>query len=222
MSVTESSETETTESSEAERAEQRLDAGAGASDTRVPTWVSVVLGALGLALVVVTLGLLVEARDASTNAEAASAAASQLFDDLVADVKTTNDELSTFNEQFESAVTSAQETAAQAKQKRSERSSSNDGAHDGARAPRRAEPDDVSEAGEGETLAESPTTQPRAEAEPDAAVSRRRPTLRGAGRRVCRSSKRHRRRRRPLGVGHRRPPGRGSRSRSWHCWSRQA
>ena len=89
---------------------------AGASDARVPTWVWVVLGALGLALVAVTLGLFVEARDASTNADAASASASQLLDDLVADVKTTNDELSTFNEQFESAITSAQAAAsAQAK-----------------------------------------------------------------------------------------------------------
>ena len=48
----------------------------------------------------------------------------QLLDDLVADVKTTNDELSTFNEQFESAVASAQAAAAEAKQKQSERSSS--------------------------------------------------------------------------------------------------
>ena len=92
----------------------------------MPTWVWVVLGSLGLALVVVTLGLLVEARDASTNADAASAEASQLLDDLVADVKTTNDELSTFNEQFESAVASAQAAAAEAKQKQSERSSSNE------------------------------------------------------------------------------------------------
>ena len=90
----------------------------------MPAWVWVVLGSLGLALVVVTLGLLVEARDASTNADAASAEASQLLDDLVTDVKTTNDELSTFNEQFESAVTSAQAAAAEAKQKQSERSSS--------------------------------------------------------------------------------------------------
>ncbi len=123
MSVTESSEAETTESSEAERTEQRLDTGA--SDAPVPTWVWVVMGALGLALVLVTLGLFLEARDASTNADAASVEASQLLDDLVADVKTTNDELSTFNEQFESAVTSAQAAAAEAKQKQSESSSSN-------------------------------------------------------------------------------------------------
>ena len=132
MSVTESSETEPTASSEAESTEsstfetteQRRDTGA--SDSRVPTWVWVVLGSLGLALVVVTLGLLVEARDASTNADAASAEATQLLDDLVADVKTTNDELSTFNEQFESAVASAQAAAAEAKQTQSERSSSNE------------------------------------------------------------------------------------------------
>ena len=104
MSVTESSEAETTE--------QRLTTGADASEARVPTWVWVVLGALGLALVVVTLGLFVEARDASANADAASAEASQLLDDLVADVKTTNEELKTFNEQFESALTSATTTAA--------------------------------------------------------------------------------------------------------------
>ena len=92
----------------------------------MPTWVWVVLGSLGLALVVVTVGLSVEARDASTNADAASAEASQLMDDLVADVKTTNDELSTFNEQFESAVASAQAAAAEAMQKQSGRTSSNE------------------------------------------------------------------------------------------------
>ena len=73
----------------------------------------------------VTLGLFVEARDASTNADAASAEASQLLDELVAEVKTTNDELRTFNEQFESAVASAQAAAVEAKQKQSERSPSN-------------------------------------------------------------------------------------------------
>ena len=118
MSVTEPSEAETTE--------HQLDAGAGASDARVPTWVWVVLGTLGVAVVAVTLALVVEARDASANAEDISAEASQLLDDLVADVKTTNDELSTFNEQFESAVASAQAAAAEAKQKQSERSSSNE------------------------------------------------------------------------------------------------
>ncbi len=116
MSVTESTEAETTE--------QPLATGADASEARVPTWVWVVLGALGLALVAVTLGLFVEARDASANAQAASAEAAQLLDTLVADVKTTNEELSTFNEQFESAVASAEAAAAEAKQKQSERSSS--------------------------------------------------------------------------------------------------
>ena len=76
-------------------------------------------------MVAVTLGLFVEARDASANAEAASASASQLLDDLVADVKTTNEELNTFNKQFEAALSSAQAQASQAKQKQSERSSSN-------------------------------------------------------------------------------------------------
>ena len=112
--------------SDAETTSKRLDADAGLSDAGVPTWVWVVLGALGVAVVAVTLGLLVEARDASANAEDISAEASQLLDDLVADVKTTNDELSTFNEQFESAVASAQAAAAEAKQKQSERSSSNE------------------------------------------------------------------------------------------------
>ena len=126
MSVTESSETEPEASSTVETTEQQLATGADASEARVPTWVWVVLGSLGLALVVVTLGLFGEARDASTNADAASAEASQLLDDLVADVKTTNDELSTFNEQFESAVASAQAAAAEAKQKQSERSSSSE------------------------------------------------------------------------------------------------
>ena len=110
-------------SSDAEATEPRLDAGA--ADARVPTWVWVVLGVLGVAMVAVTLGLFVEARDASANAEAASASATQLLDDLVADVKTTNEELNTFNKQFESALSSAQEGASQAKQKQSERSSSN-------------------------------------------------------------------------------------------------
>ena len=126
MSVTEPSEAETTKASEAETTEQPTVAGASASDARVPTWVWVVLGTLGVAVVAVTLGLLVEARDASANAEDISAEASQLLDDLVADVKTTNDELSTFNEQFASAVASAQAAAAEAKQKQSERSSSNE------------------------------------------------------------------------------------------------
>ena len=112
--------------SDAETTSKRLDADAGLSDAGVPTWVWVVLGALGVAVVAVTLGLLVEARDASANAEDISAEASQLLDDLVADVKTTNDELSTFNEQFESAVASAQAAASEAKQKQSERSSSNE------------------------------------------------------------------------------------------------
>ena len=111
------------ESSDAEATEPRLDTGAGAADARVPTWVWVVLGVLGVAMVAVTLGLFVEARDASANAEAASASATQLLDDLVADVKTTNEELNTFNKQFESALSSAQAGASQAKQKQSQRSS---------------------------------------------------------------------------------------------------
>ena len=85
----------------------------------MPTWVWVVLGSLAVALVAVTLGLFVEARDASANAEAASAEATQLMDDLVADVQTTNDELKTFNEQFESALTSAQAAGASASAKKS-------------------------------------------------------------------------------------------------------
>ncbi len=131
MSVTESSETEPKVASEVETAESNTVAtteqspDTDASDAPVPAWVWVVLGSLGLALVVVTLGLFVEARDASTNADAASAEASQLLDDLVAEVKTTNDELRTFNEQFESAVASARAAAVEAKQKQSERSSSN-------------------------------------------------------------------------------------------------
>ena len=107
---------------------EQIDTGAGTSEARVPTWVWVVLGVLGVALVAVTLGLFVQARDASTNANDASVAASQGLDRLVADVKTTNDELNTFNQQFASAMTSAQSAAssAQAKQtqKKSERSSS--------------------------------------------------------------------------------------------------
>ena len=126
MSVTESSETEPEASSTVETTEQQLATGVDPSEARVPTWVWVVLGSLGVALVVVTLGLFGEARDASTNADAASAEASRLLDDLVADVKTTNDELSTFNEQFESAVASAQDAAAEAKQKQSGRSSSSE------------------------------------------------------------------------------------------------
>ena len=116
------------ESSEAVTTEQRLDSSAGASDARVPTWVWVVLGALGLAMVVVTLALFVEARDASEQAEAASASAAQLMDRLIADVQTTNKELNTFNQQFESATTSAQAavSSAQAKRDQSKRSTPNE------------------------------------------------------------------------------------------------
>ena len=96
----------------------------------------VVLGVLALALVAVTLGLFAEARDTSANAEAASAEASQLMDDLVAGVKTTNEELKTFNEQFESALTSAEAAKAEAKEKQS--ISSRNRARDAAGAPRRA------------------------------------------------------------------------------------
>ncbi len=116
------------ESGEAITTEQRLDSSAGASDARVPTWVWIVLGTLGLAMVAATLALFVEARDASANAEAASASASQLMDRLIADVQTTNKELKTFNEQFESATTSAQAavSSAQAKKKQSKGSTPNE------------------------------------------------------------------------------------------------
>ena len=115
-----------TETSEAETTTQRLDTGV--SEARVPTWVWVVLGALGIAMVAVTLGLFVEARDASSQAEAASASASELMDRLIADVQTTNTELNTFNEQFESATTSAQAavSSAQAKKEQSQRSTPNE------------------------------------------------------------------------------------------------
>ena len=115
-----------TETSEAGTTEQRLDTVV--SEARVPTWVWVVLGALGIAMVAVTLGLFVEARDASSQAEAASASASELMDRLIADVQTTNKELSTFNEQFESATTSAQAavSSAQAKKEQSKRSTPNE------------------------------------------------------------------------------------------------
>ena len=118
VSVTETSEIETTE--------QRLNTGG--SEARVPTWVWVVLGALALAMVAVTLGLFVEARDASSKAEAATASASELMDRLIADVQTTNKELSTFNEQFESATTSAQAavSSAQAKKEQSKGSTPNE------------------------------------------------------------------------------------------------
>lgn len=113
-----------TESSVAEATEQPLDTRAATSEARVPTWVWVVLGALGVAMVAVTLGLFVEARDASAQAEAASASAAELMDRLIADVQTTNKELNTFNQQFESATTSAQAavSSAQAKKEQSNRS----------------------------------------------------------------------------------------------------
>ena len=116
------------EPNEAVTTEQRLDSSAGASDARVPTWVWVVLGALGLAMVAVTLALFVQARDASEQAEAASASASQLMDRLIADVQTTNNELNTFNKQFESATTSAQAavSSAQAKKEQSKRAPPNE------------------------------------------------------------------------------------------------
>ena len=128
------------ESSEAVTTEQRLDSSAGASDARVPTWVWIVLGALGLATVVVTLALFVEPCDASTNAEAASASAAQLMDRLIADVQTTNKELKTFNEQFESATTSAQAavSSAQAKREQSNAQRRTNKAHDGAEVLRRS------------------------------------------------------------------------------------
>ena len=109
-----------------ETIEQPLDTGV--SEARVPTWVWVVLGALGVAMVAVTLGLFVEARDASAKAEAASASAAQLMDRLIADVQTTNNELNTFNQQFESATTSAQAavSSAQAKKEQSNRSTPNE------------------------------------------------------------------------------------------------
>ena len=109
-----------------ETIEQPLDTGV--SEDRVPTWVWVVLGALGVAMVAVTLGLFVEARDASAQAEAASASAAQLMDRLIADVQTTNNELNTFNQQFESATTSAQAavSSAQAKKEQSNRSAPNE------------------------------------------------------------------------------------------------
>lgn len=97
---------------------------AGASAGRVPSWVWVALGALAVGLVAVTLALVFEARDASTNAKAASASATQLLDELVADIKTTNVELAQFNEQFSSASASAQAKASSAQEKKSERSSS--------------------------------------------------------------------------------------------------
>ena len=114
------------ETSEAETTEQRLDTGV--PEARVSTWVWVVLGALALGMVAVTLALFVEARDASANAEAASASASQLMDRLIADVQTTNEELNTFNQQFESATTSAQAavSSAQAKKEQSNRSTPNE------------------------------------------------------------------------------------------------
>ena len=116
------------EPNEAVTTEQRLDSSAGASDARVPTWVWVVLGALGLAMAAVTLALFVQARDASEQAEAASASASQLMDRLIADVQTTNNELNTFNKQFESATTSAQAavSSAQAKKEQSKRAPPNE------------------------------------------------------------------------------------------------
>ena len=103
---------------------EEMNTGAGASEARVPTWVWVVLGVLGVALVAVTLGLFVQARDASTNANDASVAASQGLDRLVADVKTTNDELNTFNQQFASAMTSAQTAASSAQAKKQSKGSS--------------------------------------------------------------------------------------------------
>ena len=107
-----------------ENGEYETATDAGASAGRVPSWVWVALGALAVGLVAVTLALVFEARDASTNAKAASASATQLLDDLVADIKTTNVELAQFNEQFSSASASAQAKASSAQEKKSERSSS--------------------------------------------------------------------------------------------------
>lgn len=108
----------------AQTAEDAVDPAAEESTGRMPTWVWVALSALGVALVAVTLALFVEARDTSENAEAASASASQLLDDLVGNVKTTNVELDEFNDQFASASASAQDKASSAQEKKNERSSS--------------------------------------------------------------------------------------------------
>lgn len=100
------------------------DPGTRVSGARVPTWVWIVLGVLAAALVGVSIGLLLEARDASTKAQAAKASATQLMNELVADVATTNQELNTFNKQFESASASAQAKASSAQEKKSQKSSS--------------------------------------------------------------------------------------------------
>ena len=115
-----------------------------------------------------TLGLFVEARDTSANAEAASASASQLLDDLVADVKTTNDELTR-------STSSSSPRSPPLRRGRHRRSRSNpnaprtNGAHDGAGEPRaEAEPGGASDDAESETPAESPSEQNGAEVQPDA------------------------------------------------------
>ncbi len=100
------------------------DPGSDLPGVRVPTWVWVVLGVLAAALLAVSIGLLLEARDASTKAQAAKASATQLMNGLVADVATTNQELNTFNRQFESVSASAQAKASSAQEKKSQHSSS--------------------------------------------------------------------------------------------------
>ncbi|HEU6446321.1 MAG TPA: hypothetical protein VFL61_14805 [Gaiellaceae bacterium] len=97
---------------------------AAASAARAPRWVWIVLSVLAAAILAVTIGLVSEAQDASARAKAASSSAAQLLDDLVADVKTTNEELATFNEQFASASASAKKKASSAQEKKPEGKSS--------------------------------------------------------------------------------------------------
>ncbi len=108
----------------AEPAERAVDSSAGATDRSAPTWVWIVLGILGTALVVVTLALSLEARDTSENADAGAESAAQLLDALVAEVETVNDELAAFNAQFAAASASAQAKASEAQTKKSQGSSS--------------------------------------------------------------------------------------------------
>ncbi len=106
-----------------ERTEPPVDSTAGATDRSAPTWVWIVLGVLGTALVAVTLALFLEARDTSEQAAAGAESSAQLLDALVAEVETVNDELAAFNAQFAAASASAQ---AKAQDKKSQKSSSND------------------------------------------------------------------------------------------------
>jgi hypothetical protein len=73
---------------------------------------------MGAALVALVIAVSVEVHEAATNVKAGSETASEAMKELVAEVGTTNKELSSFNAKFESISASGQEKAASAEAKK--------------------------------------------------------------------------------------------------------